>query len=234
MMPKQFKVNACVTLLLAVVFYLFWQICKQQPALALVGWSIHYTEGDSESMGPSAHRRWVRAIGISLVGAIICGLYAENWRQNFPLGGFGTAFILFTGLVGMVIFFASVWAWGMVVAPSRKMPGEDFIDDLAALYGWFKIHVGRFSALLIPVEKILGSSLLSPVLNRLNPRKNRWYGIALVGILIGAALAFGETGLHTGIGRIEVFAGIECLGVLSGYAFFVKPLELARHDSDTV
>ena len=55
-------------------------------------------------------------------------------------------------------------------------------------------------------------------------------GIALVGILIGAMFAFGETGLHTGIGRIELFAGIECPGLLVGYALFVKPLWLARND----
>jgi hypothetical protein len=318
-------VNACLTLVLAVVFYLFWQICKQQPALAqvatftedpydavgsfgtqfaiflallsmirafrpyqpgkagdgqqlllargayltclsvavtlgadivamlrypsvwigfpagymlaalvvgmalltaLVGWRIHYT--DREYIVPSAHRGWARAISISLVGAIICALYPENWRQYVPSGGSGTVFILFTGVVGLVIFFASVWVWGMVISPSLETQGEDFIDDLAALYRWLKAHVGRLSALLVPVERMLGSPWLRPIVNWLNPRKNRWYGIALIGVLIGAVLAFGETGLHTQIGRIEVFAGIECSGVLLGYAFFVKPLGLVR------
>src|SRR5258708_5513782 len=184
MVSKHYKVNACLILVLAVLFYLFWQVCKQQPALAqvatftedpydavgsfgtqfaiflallsiirafrpyqaggvgdsqqvlfargayltclsvavtlgadivamlrypsvwlgfpagyvlavlvvgmalltaLVGWSIHRTARDSESVVPSAHRGWTRAVGISLVGAIICALYPENWRQNFPL-----------------------------------------------------------------------------------------------------------------------------------------------------
>jgi hypothetical protein len=331
MMPKQYKVFACLTLVLAVVFYLFWQICKQQPALAqvatftddpydavgsfgtqfaifaallsmirafrpyqpdsvgdgqqvllvrgayftglsvavtlgadivamlrypsvwiglpagyilaalvvgmafltaLVGWNIHHAARDSSV--PPTHRGWIRAVGISLVGAIICALYPLNWHQDIPAGGFGTIFILFTVVVGMVIFFASVWAWGMVISPSLEAYGEDFIDDLAALYGWLKVHVGRLSALLVPLEKILVSSLLRPIVNWLNPRKNRWFGIALVGIVIGAALAFGETGLHTPVGSIEVFAGIECLALLLGYAFFVKPLGLARRDSDIV
>ncbi len=330
MMPKRYKVNACLTFVLAVLFYLFWQICKQQPALAqvatftedpydavgsfgtqfaifaalltmirafrpyqpdrvgegqqlllargayltclavavtlgadivamlrypavwigspagfalvalvvgmalltaLVGWSIHNAAHESESVGPSEHRGWIRAVGISLVGAIICALYPVDWRQNIPSGGLWTVFILFTVVVGMVIFFASVWAWGMVISPSLEAYGEDFIDDLAALYHWLKVHVGRLSAMLVPLERMLGSSLLRPIVNWLNPRKNRWYGIALVGILIGAVLAFGETGLHTQIGRIEVFAGIECLAILLGYAFFVKPLGLARCDS---
>ncbi len=245
MIPKQYKVNACLTFGLAVLFYLFWQICKQQPALAqvatftedpydavgsfgaqfaifaalltmirafrpyqpdrvgngqqvlfargayftglavavtlgadivamlrypavwigfpagyalvalvvgmalltaLVEWRIHRTALKSESIMPSAHRGWVRAIGISLVGAIICTLYAENWRQYVPAGGSGTLFVLFTALVGMVIFFASVWAWGTVISPTLETSGEDFIDDLAALYGWVKEHVGRLSA----------------------------------------------------------------------------------------
>ncbi len=167
---------------------------------------------------------------MSLVGAIICGLYPLNWHQDIPSGGFGTMFILFTVVVGMVIFFASVRAWGMVISPSLEAYEEDFIDDLAALYRWLKVHLGRLSALLVPLEKILGSSVLRPVVNWLNPRKNRWYGIALVGILTGAMLAFGETGLHTPVGRIEIFAGVECLALLMGYAFFVKPLWLVRSE----
>lgn len=327
MMPKQYKVNACLTVVLAVVFYLFWQICKQQPALAhaatftedpydavgsfgtqfavftallsvvrafrpyqpnisvasqqlllvrgayltclsiavtlgadvvamlrypavwvgvtagnmlaalvggmalltaLVGWRIHQVA--HESMMPPVHHGWARATGISLVGAIICALYPQNLRQGFQVGGFGTEFILFTGVVGMIIFFASVWAWGMVVYPSLEIFGEDFIDDLAALYRWFKAHMGHFSVLLTPFEKALGSSFFRPIVNWLNPRKDRWYGIALVGLIIGVALAFGEGHLHPQIGLLEVFASVECLGVLLGYAFFVKPLSLSRHD----
>ena len=328
-MPKQYKMNACLTLALAMVFYLFWQVCKQQPVLAqvapftedpydavgsfatqfalftalltmirafrpyqsvaagegqqmlfargayltclavavtlgadvvamlrfpsvwtgsgagyvlaalmvgmalltiLVGWSIHRLVRVSESEASSVHSGWLVAIGISLVGAVICALYPENWRQYVAVGGFGTVFILFTALLGMVIFFVAVWAWGRVVFPSRQAYEEDFIDDLAALYRRFKAYAGRLSILLVPLEKLLGSSLLRPVINWLNPRKNRWYGVALVGILIGAMFAFGETGLHTGIGRIELFAGIECPGLLVGYALFAKPLWLARNE----
>lgn len=329
-MSKRYKVNACLTLLLAVVFYLFWQVCKQQPALAqvatftedpydavgsfatqfamftalltmirafrpyqpdtvgvgrrllmargayftciavavtlgadvvamlrfpsvwigsaagyalaalvigmalltaLVGWSIQRAAHSDESAVTSANRGWVRAVIISLVGTIICAAYPENWRQYVTVGGFGTLFILFTALLGMVIFFAVTWAWGKVVSPIQQAYDDDFIDDLAALYRRFKAYIGRLSMLLVPLEKLLGSPLLSPVVNWLNPRKNRWYGIALVGLLIGAMFAFGETGLHTGIGRIEIFAGIECLGLLVGYALFVKPLWLARNET---
>lgn len=35
-MPRQMKANACLIFALAGVFYLFWQVCKQQPALAHV------------------------------------------------------------------------------------------------------------------------------------------------------------------------------------------------------
>ncbi len=325
-MPKQYKLNACLTVVLAVVFYLFWQLCKQQHTLApvatftedpydavgsfgtqfamftallsmvrafrpyqpnvpldsqqlllvrgayltclsvavtlgadvvamlrypaiwigvpagytlaglvvgmalltaLVGWRIHHLA--RESMTPLARHGWARAIAISLVGAIICAVYPQNWRQGFSVGGFGTEFILFTGVVGMIIFFASVWAWGMAISPSLKTNDEDFIDDLAALYAWFKAHIGHFSALLIPFEKILGSSFLRPIVNWLNPRKDRWYGIALIGLIVGVVFAFGEGHLHPQIGLIEVFASIECLGVVLGYAFFVNHLNLSRH-----
>ncbi len=84
----------------------------------------------------------------------------------------------------------------------------------------------------MPFEQSLGSSLLRPIVDWMNPRKNRWYGIALIGILIGIVFAFGEGHLHPQIGLLVVFTSIECLGVLLGYAFFVKPLELSRPDSD--
>ena len=33
-MPNTYKVGACLAFLLAIVLYIFWQLCKQQPALA--------------------------------------------------------------------------------------------------------------------------------------------------------------------------------------------------------
>ncbi len=327
-MARQYKVDACLTFVLAVVFYFFWQICKQQPTLAhvatftedpydavgsfgtqfalftallsmvrafrpysagvinrqqilyvrganltcisiavtlgadivamlrfpsvwigfpagyilaalvigmalltaLMGWHIHRLT--RENIVQYAHKGWAGAISISVVGAIICALYSENWRGSVPVGGFWTVFILFTAVVGMVIFITSVWAWSTAVSPSLETQGEDFIDDLAALYRWFKAHTGHFAVLLSPFEQALGSSLLRPIVDWLNPRKDRWYGIALIGILIGVLFAFGEGHLHPQIGLLAVFASIECLGVLLGYAFFVKPLELSRSDSD--
>ncbi|HLZ63801.1 MAG TPA: hypothetical protein VKR06_43280 [Ktedonosporobacter sp.] len=50
-MPKHYKVNACLTLVLAVVFYLFWQVCKQQPALAQVA---TFTEDPYDAVGSFA------------------------------------------------------------------------------------------------------------------------------------------------------------------------------------
>ncbi|MHB8598337.1 MAG: hypothetical protein ACYDER_16155 [Ktedonobacteraceae bacterium] len=182
MIARQYKVNACLTFVLAVVFYFFWQICKQQSALAhvatftenpydavgsfgtqfalftallsmvrafrpyspgaidrpqvlfvrgayltclsiavtlgadivamlrfpsvwigfpagyvlaalvggmalltaLMGWSIHHIT--HKSTVPYKHKGWARAIGISMVGAIFCVLYPENWRGNVPVG----------------------------------------------------------------------------------------------------------------------------------------------------
>jgi hypothetical protein len=327
MMPAREKANACLTLVFAVMFYLFWQVCKQQPALAqvatftedpydaigsfgvlfalftallsvirafrpyqpdtavdsqqvlltragyliclavavtlgadivamlrypavwigfpagyilvalvggmalltaLMGWRIHHTARQSTT---SARQGWTRAIVISLVGTIICALYPQNWRANTPVGGLWTVFILFTIVVGMVIFLTSVWVWGMVLSPPLETPAEDSIDDLAALYRAFKTRLGPFSVVLTPFEKVLGSSWLRPIVDWLNPRKNRWYGIALIGIAVGVALALGEAHLRPRIQLIEVFASITGVGVLMGYAFFAKSLALARNDT---
>jgi len=200
---------------------------------ALVGWLIHHAT--RESMLPSAQTGWTRAIGISVVGVIILAAYPENWRQSVPGGE------LLTVVVGATLFIASVWAWGMAISPSLETHGEDFIDDLVSMYRWLKAHIGHFSVLLIPFEKTLGSSFLRPIVNWLNPRRHSWNGILLFGIFTGVVLALaeaiGEGGLgpHQ-IGRFAVlaavFAGLECSGVVLGYAFLAKPLGLFRHDSD--
>ena len=333
MIQRQLKVNACLTFVLAALFYLFWQISKQQPALvqvnafavdpydavgsfstqlalftatlsvirafrpyqpnkaldtqirhlvraeyitclsvaitlvtdviallrhpsmwvdfpaghllvalvggmalltALVGWRIHIATRTIRL--PSMQHRWSRAIGISVVGVIVLVLYPENATNSI------TGAVL-TVLVGMTLFFASVWSWSMAIAPALETPDEkliDLIDDLAALYRWLKSHLGRFSTFCTTCERILGSSLLRPIVNWLNPRKHAWNGILLFGIFIGLALAFaeaiGEGGLRSShayrfVAVAALFISLEASGVLVGYAFLAKPLGLFRHDT---
>lgn len=331
MIARTWKVQACLILALAVVFYLFWQLCKQQPALAqaatftedpydavgsfgtqlalligfigvvrafrptppnkltdnqqlllvrgmyftclsiavtlgadvvamlrypgvwfgmpagfalaaLVGgmtlldllmvWQVHRSA--RTSLGQAQPQGWVRAIGISLAGIIICALYPQNWRAGFPVGGLGTVFIFFTVLLGMVLCFLSVWAWGMVLAPTREPASEDFLDDLAVLYTRIKTHAGPFRGALAQVEKLLCSSWLRPIVNWFNPRQGRWYGIALIGLAVGVFLALGEGHLHLRLGLVEVFAIVEGLAVVLGYAIFEQPLGLARRDAQKI
>ena len=330
MIPRQLKVNACLTFVLAVLYYLFWQISKQQPSLlqvnafavdpydaigsfstqlalftatlsvirafrpdqsnraidtqirhlvraeyitclsvaitlvtdvvamlrhpsvwvdfpaghllvalvggmalltALVGWRIHNATRTLRL--PSVQHRLSRAIGISVVGVIILVLYPENVTSSI------TGAVL-TVVVGMTLFFASVWLWSMAITPALEMPGEDLIDDLAALYRWLKSHLGRFSMCFTTCERILGSSLMRPIVNWLNPRKHAWNGILLFGIFMGLALALAEAISEGGLGSnhayrfvavATIFIVLEASGVLVGYAFLAKPLGLFRQDS---
>jgi hypothetical protein len=331
MIPRQLKVNASLTFVLAAVFYLFWQISKQQPSLlqvnafavdpydavgsfstqlalftatlsvirafrpyqpssaiatqilylvraeyitclsvaitlvtdiiallrhpsvwmdipaghllvalvggmalltALVGWRIH--NATLMIRLPSAQHSWSRAIGISVAGMIILVLYPENVTNSI------TGAVL-TVLVGMALFFASVWVWAMAITPSLEAPDEDLIDDLAVLYRWLKSNMDRSSIFFTTCEQILGSSFLRPIVNWLNPRKHAWNGILLFGMLIGLALALaeavGEGGLgsnqpHRFVAVATLFIGLEASGVLVGYAFLAKPLGLFRQDTD--
>ncbi len=169
-----------------------------------------------------------------MVGVIILALYPENVTQSVPGA-------VLTVLVGMTLFFASVWAWGMAITPSLETPGEDLIDDFAALYHWLKSHTGRFSAFFTTCEQILGSSFLRPIVNWLNPRKHAWNVILLIGMFLGLALALAEAIGEGGLGPHEanrfvaiaaIFVGLEGSGILIGYAFLAKPLGLFRHDSN--
>lgn len=322
-MPKHSKVNACLALLLAVLFYLFFQLCKQQPALsqvnafaddpydavgsfgtqfamfvallsmvrafrpyqpnramdsqqvllergaymtclavavtlgtdivalfrfpsvwvgfpagsllavlsggmvvltALVGWRVHHTS--STPRASSTRLAWARAIGVSLMSVIILAWYPERFTQSSP----GEPLTI----VGSVILlFAIVWAWGVVLSPSLQMGDEDLLDDLASIYGWLKAHSGRFSTPLALLERTLNSSFLRPLWNLVNPRRHRWNGILLFGLCLGVLLAYAEAMGAGGLGPrfatlALVFAGFEGAGVLVGYIFLAGPLRLFR------
>lgn len=194
---------------------------------AFVGWLL--SRSTRTIVSSPAQHGWTRAIVISTVSILILALYPENWRQSI----FGA---LLTILVGMILFIVSVWAWEMAISPSLETQGEDFIDDLTSVYRWLKAHVGPFVVLFTVFEKVRDVPFIHSVLRWLNPRKHTWSLPILIGIVMGGLLvlaeAFGEGSAPHQIGRFAiiaaVFISLECFGVLLGYAFLAKPLELFR------
>src|SRR6266849_4361493 len=120
MMPRQLKVNACLTFVLAVMFYLFFQISKHQPALSQVN------------------------------------AFAEDPYD--AVGSFGTQFAVFTALLSLVRAFRPY-------QPNKALDGQ-------------KVHLVRAEYLTY----------------------------------------------------LSVFVGLECSGILLGYAFLAKPLGLFRQE----
>ena len=195
---------------------------------ALVGWLL-FRSAQALTSSPM-QGEWRRAITLSCVGILILALYQADWHNNVP----GE---LLTVLVGMVLFFASVWAWGIVISPPLETHGEDFIDDLVSVYRWLKAHMSHFSMFFTTIEKTFSSPFLRTLVNWLNPRKHSWNGILLVGMCMGAVLALTEALGEGGLGPrfavlATIFIGLEGAGVLMGYAFLAKPLRLFRHDSE--
>ncbi len=177
---------------------------------------------------PSMQGGWGKAITLSCVSILILALYPAYWHHNVP----GE---LLTVLVGMTLFFASVWVWGRAISPPMGMHSEDFIDDLVSIYRWFKANMEHSSMFFTILEKTFTSPFFRPLVNWLNPRKHSWNGILLFGICIGVALAFIEAASEGGLGPrfanlVAIFAALEGTGVLLGYTFLAKPLGLFRHD----
>jgi hypothetical protein len=322
-MPRSLKIHACVTLLLAVLFYVFWNVSKHQPALALVNvfaddpydavssfavqfallaallsflrafrpypangisqvqselftggayltfvsigvvlltnviamirhipqwaaspagyvlallmgglglltlaasWSLHHAADTTRVQTTRA--AWITALSCSLAGVLILSVYPESWRQNL----YGE---LFTIVLGMSLFLVVTWGWGNVVAPAPRAQFEDIIDDLTAIYRWLTARGNLFRALARLCASIYHWPVLHAATGWLNPRRHTWNGIILLGIIMGALMAFFEAMSEGGPGGhfpliLAIFVSMESLGVLLGYTLFRKPLGLFR------
>ncbi len=178
---------------------------------------------------PIPRSGWVKTGSISGASILILAFYPASWRQNIPGA-------LFTALTGMILFFVAVWAWEIVTTPALPTVFEDFIDDLASLHHWLKAHLTSIKLLFTAVEKTRNW----PLIHWLNPRKHAWNGIILLGVFMGGALALAEIAGEGGPGPhqtgrlftvVAVFVGLECAGVLLGYALLARPLGLFRRIS---
>jgi len=183
---------------------------------------------------PSPLQRWTKASAFSLAGLLILALYPEALRQSI-------AGVLLTIAVGAIFLFILVWALGTAIAPDLDTPFEDVIDDLVAAYQWEKAHTDPSDpslALDSMLEKLLTLSLVRSVVRWLNPGKHPWNIAILLGVCMGIALLLLEMSGEGGppqLGKLAmvaaVFIGVECGGVLLGYALLAKPLGLFRPDS---
>jgi hypothetical protein len=197
---------------------------------ALVGWLL--VSWGSKIHSSSATSARIRAICVSVLGLLLLALYPESWRQ-------ATYGELFTVVVGATLLFVPTWAVGTAISPSPGTSYEDFLDDVAAVYRWLKLHMGPFAILCNLVESIGNWPPVRSVALWFNPRRHRWNPAILMGLVMGMVLTLGETfgeggGPHQ-IGRFvilaSVFVSLECFAVLLGYLLLAKLLGLFRPDS---
>ncbi|HUY76499.1 MAG TPA: hypothetical protein VMV29_06985 [Ktedonobacterales bacterium] len=174
------------------------------------------------------------AIGLSLVSALVFAVYPRSFDR-----GYGGAIL--TVIISLALFFAVVWAWALATTPALSALRDDALDDLIAPLRWL-IQRLRLSGAIRPIVRVWrsvsGSALLRPLTNWLNPRQHAWNAVVLFGLVLGAYLAFAEFSGGPTPGALQVirvalvFIGLECVGVLVGYAFFAGPLRLVRHEGD--
>ncbi len=169
------------------------------------------------------------------LGAIICPLYIlilavypSLWDEGI-VGGISTA------LLGMVLFFVTVWSLSIGISSEIDEPYDDFIDDLAAVYGWIKAHSNFVNGLSHKVEKFMDQLWIRSILGWLDVRKHAWNFVILMAIAMGFALAVGDAiseGASPIPGRfvivMSVFIGIESAGILFGYALLARFLGIYR------
>ncbi len=196
----------------------------------LVGWLIRSSA--RTIIVPPAQGTWLRAIAIFIVAMLLLGFYPENWHQS-------VAGALFTVLVAIVILIVTVRAAAIALSPHTEAHFEDVLDDLASIYHWLKARAGGFAVVFHLFEKMVRLPLVRAVLSWLNPRKHAWKFVILIGILMGIELVIAEMMAEGGpaAGRfvliVAIFIGLECAGVLAGYALLAKPLGLFRRNLST-
>lgn len=200
----------------------------------LLAWRV-YASGTA-GLGPTSPVNRTRlgvAIGLSLLSALVFSVYPPAFDH-----GYGGAIL--TVILSLVLFFAMMWAWTIATTPAPSASSDDALDDLAAPIRLLNPHLhlaGVARPLVSAWRAVSGSALVRSLVNWLNPRKHAWNAVLLIGLLMGAYLAFAEFSggplprAYQIIRVTLVFVGLECVGVLVGYAFFSAPLRLVRHDT---
>jgi hypothetical protein len=178
-----------------------------------------------------ASRAWTGAIIVCLVSVLILAVYPAGWDQGVPGG-------ILTALLGMVIFVVNVWILATNLFPKIDPPYEDVIDDLVAIYQWFRGRAGFARGFLKRLEKMAGISLVPAIFNWLNPRQHKWHFMSLIAVAMGLTLAAVEALSEGGSSNLglfvivaSVFIGIESAGILLGYGLLSKYLGLFRRSS---
>jgi hypothetical protein len=189
----------------------------------LTGWMI--IRNSASQIGDGS---WKPAMIICPACILILVIYPPAWDEGI-FGGISTA------VVGMLLFFLSVWALSKGISQESELQAEDLIDDLAAIYSWIKNCAGFPGWVFQKIEIIGLTTQVRSMIDWLNPRKHVWNFIILTAVAAGMALAVVETifeGITSIPGRavivMSVFIFIEAAGVLLAYGLFARFLGIYR------
>jgi hypothetical protein len=173
--------------------------------------------------------RWpVRAPVVFGAGLLTLGLYPPDWGRTLPGA-------LFTAAGGLALLPLMTWAAAAGLFPAGDGVMEDALDDVAAIYGWFKGRAGSFARLGRLAERALAAIGGPAHWGWLNPRRHPWTPVVLfalaAGLLLAAVQIIGE-GVRPGssaFGLVAlVFIGGEGLAVLLCYLLFAGYLAIVR------
>ena len=201
---------------------------------ALVGWLIYYNLKSISIVMSTTKRQTIKttAFILGIADILILALYPVEIRQS-------VSGELFTVVVGMSLFFVTVWVMEMALLPAVVTHFEDVIDDIAAIYTWLRAHMGPLVVLFRIFEKLQAVSLIHFLLGWLNPRKHIWSLCICLAILMGAALALAEMLFEGSPGKLSqlikisaIFLSFEAAAIVVGYALLAKPLGLFRHETN--
>jgi hypothetical protein len=185
MMPKYYKVNACLTMILAVVFYLFFQLCKQQPALAHVN---AFADDPYDAVGSFGTQLAVLTALLSMVRAFRPyhpGKALDSQQILLTRGAYITCLSVAVTLgADIIAMLSNLSEW---IGFSAGYMLAAFVGGMAlltALVGW-RIH-HTVSVSMVPASKhrwarAIGISLLSLIILA-------WYPVNLTQSLPGELL----------------------------------------------
>ena len=201
--------------------------------VAFAGWLL-FRQAQTSDLLP-AQPTWTETMSVLCAYGFVLAVYPEQLRRNL----WGE---LFTVIAGTLLLFVPLSVFAKAITPQNSEPAFDLLDDVTSLYAWLESASPGLRRTAARTENSRFSSPLRALASWLNPRNRPRSLILLVSVSIGVLLLAAELRegssepfrLQQFLKLAAAYIGLQCIGVLTGYALLARPLRLLTQTNQKV